>query len=78
MSPSVVLNVKRWISKSYSHCWKGFKYTKMLKKKEFVGAEGFFRRTAGRLTVQDKQGTHEQLSLNKETQLWIIQVTTQY
>ncbi len=27
-SPSVVLSVKRWISKSYSHCWKGFKYTK--------------------------------------------------
>jgi len=27
MSPSVVLSVKRWISKSYSHCWKGFKYT---------------------------------------------------
>ncbi len=22
--------VKRWISKSYSYCWKGFKYTKML------------------------------------------------
>ncbi len=51
---------------------------KNAEKKEFVGAEGFFRRTAGRLTVQDKQGTHEQLSLNKETQLWIIQVTTQY
>ncbi len=30
------------------------------------------------LTVQDKQGTHEQLSLNKQTQLRIIQVTTQY
>ncbi len=27
--------------------------------------------------VQDKQGTREQLSLNKK-QLWIIQVTTQY
>ncbi len=25
MSASVVLSVKRWISKSYSHCWKGFK-----------------------------------------------------
>ncbi len=22
----IVLHVKRWISKSYSHCWKGFKY----------------------------------------------------
>ncbi len=26
MSPSVVLSVKIWISKSYSHFWKGFKY----------------------------------------------------
>ncbi len=38
----------------------------------------FSRRTADSLTVQDKQGTHEQLSLNKNTQLWIIQGTTQY
>ncbi len=30
------------------------------------------------LTVQDKQETHEQLSLNKHTQLWIIQGTTLY
>ncbi len=30
LSPSIVLSVKRWISKSYSHCWKGFKYAKML------------------------------------------------
>ncbi len=22
----IVLHVKRWSSKSYSHCWKGFKY----------------------------------------------------
>ncbi len=27
-SPSVVLSVKRWISKLYSHCWKGFNYAK--------------------------------------------------
>ncbi len=26
MSHSVVLSVKIWISKSYSHCWKVFKY----------------------------------------------------
>ncbi len=26
MSPSVVLGVKIWISKSYSHFWKGIKY----------------------------------------------------
>ncbi len=54
------------LSKSYSHCWKGFKYTKCWKTKEFVGPEGFFWRTAGSLTVQDKQGTHEKLSLNKK------------
>ncbi len=30
-------------------------------------AEGFFGRTADSLTVQDKQETHEQLSLNKKT-----------
>ncbi len=39
-------------------CWKS---------KEFVGPEGFFWRTAGSLTVQDKQETHEQPSLNKKT-----------
>ena len=53
-------------------------HKKCWKTKEFVGPEGFFWRTAGSLTVQDKQGTHEQLSVNKKTQLWIIQVTTQY
>ncbi len=57
---------------------KGSNTQQSWKTKEFVGAEGFFWRTADSLTVQDKQGTHEQLSLNKKTQLWIIQVTTQY
>ncbi len=51
----------------HKQCWKT---------KSFVGAEGFFLRTADSLTVQDKQGTHDQLSLN--TQLWIIQIITQY
>ncbi len=37
----------------------------------------FSEEPADSLTVQDKQGTHEQLSLNQKTQLWIIQVTTQ-
>ncbi len=32
-----------------------------------MGPEGFFWRTTDSLTVQDKQGTHEQLSLNKHT-----------
>ncbi len=35
--------------------------------KGFLWPEGFFWRTADSLTVQDKQGTHEQLSLNKHT-----------
>ncbi len=35
------------------------------------GPEGFFWRTADSLTVQDKQGTREQLSLNKKTSLRI-------
>ncbi len=48
------------------------------KPKNLRDLKDFSRRTAGSLTVQDKQGTHEQLSLNKKTQLWIIQVTTQY
>ncbi len=56
-------------SSNTQKCWKT---------KPFVGPEGFFWRTADSLTVQDKQGTREQQSLNKKTQLWIIQVTTQY
>ncbi len=28
MIPPIVLHVKRWISESYSHCWKGLKYAK--------------------------------------------------
>ncbi len=35
-----------------------------------------FTENSSSLTVQDKQGTHEQPSLNKQTQLWIIQLTT--
>ncbi len=37
------------------------------KPKNLWKLKDFFRRTAGSLTVQDKQGTHEQLSLNKKT-----------
>ncbi len=36
---------------------------------EFVGAEGFFWRTADSLTVQDKQGTHEQLNSKNKKKL---------
>ncbi len=46
---------------------KGSNTQKWWKTKEFMGPEGYFWRTAGSLTVQDKQGTHEQLSLNKKT-----------
>ncbi len=42
---------------------KGSNTQKCWKTKEFVGAEGFFWRTADSLTVQNKQGTHEQLSI---------------
>ncbi len=34
--------------------------------KEFVGPEWFFWRTAGRLTIQHKQGSHLQLSLKQK------------
>ncbi len=48
----------------------------MLQNQEFVGAEDFLKSSSS-LTVQDKQETHEQLSLNNKTQLLIIQLTTQ-
>ncbi len=53
-----------------------FKYTKCWKPNNFWDLNDFSEE--GSLTVQDKQGTHEQLSLNKQTQLWIIQLTTPY
>ncbi len=46
------------------------------KPKNFWKLKGFSEEQLS-LTVQDKQETHEQLSLNKQTQLWIIQLTTQ-
>ncbi len=45
---------------------KGSNAQKCWKTKDFLGPERFFWRTAGSLTVQDKQGTHEQLLLNKQ------------
>ncbi len=36
MSPTIVLHVKRWISKSYSHCWKGFKFAENVGKPKNV------------------------------------------
>ncbi len=46
---------------------KGSNTQKCWTTKAFVGPEGFFWMTADSLTAQDKQGTHEQLSLNKNT-----------
>jgi len=52
--------VKRWITKLYSHCWKGFKYAEDLgKPKNVQELEDF--------SAQDQQGTHEQLSQNRKT-----------
>ncbi len=58
-----------WKDGSQNHtviAGKGSNTQKSWKTKEFVGPEGFFWITAGSLTVQDKQGTHEQLLLNKK------------
>ncbi len=41
-------------------------YSKFWKTIEFVGPEGFSEEQKGSLTVQAKQGTREQLSLNKK------------
>ncbi len=43
-----------------------FKYTQMLENQRICGTWRIFWRTAGSFTVQDKQETHEQLSLNKK------------
>ncbi len=59
-----MLSVKRWISKSYSHCWKGFKYAKdAVKLNNLQNMEDFSEEQLS-LTVQYKQGTHEQPSQN--------------
>ncbi len=71
-----VLNVKR------SQIIKLLERVQICKKccKRFVGPEWFFWRTAGSLTVQDKQGTKDQKNnyhkQTNKTQLWIFQVTT--
>ncbi len=56
-----------WKYRSQNHTvivGKGSNTQKCWKTKELVWAEGFIWRTADSLTVQDKQETHEQLSLN--------------
>ncbi len=78
MSPPIVLHVKRWISKSYSHCWKGFKYAENVVKPKNVQELGDF---------SEEQQAVELLRTNKglmnnyhktERQSCIIQETTQY
>ncbi len=54
-SPSVAVIVKRWMLKSYSHCWEGIKYAK---EEDCVGPGGFPWRTACSLTAQYKQNNH--------------------
>lgn len=56
------------MSKSYSHCQKGFTYV------EVAGKKKKKRKKVDSLTAQEKQGTQE-LSQNIK-QLWIIQATT--
>ncbi len=62
-----VLSVKRWISKSYSHCWRVQIHKRCWKTKEFVEPEGFFWRTAGSLTVQNKELMN---NYNKKKTFW--------
>ncbi len=75
MSPSIVLHVKRWISKSFSHCWKGFKYAENVGKPKNVQELKDF---------SEEQQAVELLRTNKglvnnshetERQSWIIQET---
>jgi len=47
-----VHSVKRWISNSYIHRWKGLKYVKYAEKLKFAAPEGFFWRMLDSLTVQ--------------------------
>ncbi len=59
-----MLSVKRCVSESYSHCWKGFKYAEdAVKLKNLQNMEDFSEEQLS-LTVQNKQGTHEQPSKN--------------
>ena len=64
MSPSVVLSVKRWISKSYSHFWKGFKYAEDAgKPKNVQELEDFSEEQQ----AVELLWTHEKLSQNIKT-----------
>ncbi len=58
-----------WKDGSHNHTVIVGKGSNNAGKPKNLGAEGFFWRTADSLTVQDKQGTHEQLSQNKTTKI---------
>ncbi len=77
MSPSIALSVKRWISKSYSHCWKGFKYAEDAgKPKNMQELEDFSEeQQAVKLLRTNKRLMNNYH--NTEKQSWIIQETTQ-
>ncbi len=61
------LSVKRWISKSHSHCWKGFKYAEDAGKPKNVQELEDYSEEQLRWTVQSQRGTHEQLSQHRKT-----------
>ncbi len=76
MSPSIALSVKRWISKSYSHCWKGFKYAEDAgKPKNVQELEDF---SEEQQAVELHRSNEDMNNYHKtEKQSWIIQETTQ-
>ncbi len=59
--------MKRWISKPYGHCWKGFKYAKDAgKTEESQAMEDFSEEQCSVYCFRNKQGTHEQPSQKKK------------
>ncbi len=75
LSPSMVLSVKRWMSKSYSHCWKGFKYANMLENCRIYRTWRICLKNSAQFNCSEQTRTHEQPTQTKE-QSWIIQVTS--
>ncbi len=70
-------SVKRWISKSYSHYWKGFKYTKMLENQRICGSWRIFLKNSRQFNCSAQTRDSWTTITKQKTQLWIIQVTTQ-
>ncbi len=77
MSPPIVLHVKRWISKSYSHCWKGFKYAEDAgKPKNVLELEDFSEEQQAVELLRTNKGLLNDYH-NTEKQSWVIQEPTQ-